>query len=169
MAPKDVRPLLAALAIDAFVSTQEVPKSADRKQPGHFIFGRQSCIIRPVWREPSAGGDMSLIGYVLRLGSLRLVHSNEACSRQVVWFQEYDKGTNLHVFIDIQLIPRPRSLDWYFLPVITPIAWTDTEGVLSRWHKAVPNNFPDPLKTSIVANSAATVPSYQKNRSESLW
>ena len=36
MAPKDVRPLLAALAADAFVSTQEVPKSADRNPTRTF-------------------------------------------------------------------------------------------------------------------------------------
>ena len=36
MAPKDVRPLLAALATDAFVSTQEVPKSADRNPTRTF-------------------------------------------------------------------------------------------------------------------------------------
>lgn len=36
MAPKDVRPLLAALAADSLVSTQEVPKSADRNPTRTF-------------------------------------------------------------------------------------------------------------------------------------
>ncbi|KAG5645878.1 hypothetical protein DXG03_005025 [Asterophora parasitica] len=36
MAPKDVRPLLAALAADSLISTQEVPKSADRNPTRTF-------------------------------------------------------------------------------------------------------------------------------------
>ncbi|KAG6836612.1 hypothetical protein H0H93_006033 [Arthromyces matolae] len=36
MAPKDVRPLLSALAADSLVSTQEVPKSADRNPTRTF-------------------------------------------------------------------------------------------------------------------------------------
>lgn len=36
MAPKDVRPLLAALASDSLISTQEVPKSADRNPTRTF-------------------------------------------------------------------------------------------------------------------------------------
>jgi len=48
-----------------------------------------------------------------------------------------------------------------FSPRDNLIAWMDTEGVFSRWDKAVPNNFPDPVKTSVVANSSATVPSHQ--------
>lgn len=36
MAAKDVRPLLAALAADSLISTQEVPKSADRNPTRTF-------------------------------------------------------------------------------------------------------------------------------------
>ncbi|KAG5651277.1 hypothetical protein H0H81_009220 [Sphagnurus paluster] len=36
MAPKDVRPLLAALTADSLISTQEVPKSADRNPTRTF-------------------------------------------------------------------------------------------------------------------------------------
>ncbi|PFH49102.1 hypothetical protein AMATHDRAFT_148437 [Amanita thiersii Skay4041] len=36
MAPKDIRPLLTALATDAFISMQEVPKSADRNPTRTF-------------------------------------------------------------------------------------------------------------------------------------
>lgn len=36
MAPKEVRPLLAALAADSLISTQEVPKSADRNPTRTF-------------------------------------------------------------------------------------------------------------------------------------
>lgn len=36
MASKEVRPLLAALAADSLISTQEVPKSADRNPTRTF-------------------------------------------------------------------------------------------------------------------------------------
>jgi len=36
MAPKEVRPLLAALAADSLISTQEIPKSADRNPTRTF-------------------------------------------------------------------------------------------------------------------------------------
>lgn len=36
MAPKDVRPLLVALSADSLISTQEVPKSADRNPARTF-------------------------------------------------------------------------------------------------------------------------------------
>jgi DNA-directed RNA polymerase III subunit RPC3 len=36
MAAKDVRPLLSALATDSLISTQEVPKSADRNPTRTF-------------------------------------------------------------------------------------------------------------------------------------
>jgi DNA-directed RNA polymerase III subunit RPC3 len=36
LAPKDVRPLLVALSADSLISTQEVPKSADRNPARTF-------------------------------------------------------------------------------------------------------------------------------------
>jgi hypothetical protein len=36
MAPKDVRPLLSAMAADGVISMQEVPKSADRNPSRMF-------------------------------------------------------------------------------------------------------------------------------------
>ena len=37
MAPKDVRPLLSAMAADSLISLQEVPKSADRNPARTFF------------------------------------------------------------------------------------------------------------------------------------
>ena len=37
MAPKDVRPLLSAMAADSIISLQEVPKSADRNPARTFF------------------------------------------------------------------------------------------------------------------------------------
>lgn len=37
MAPKDVRPLLTAMAADSLISLQEVPKSADRNPARTFF------------------------------------------------------------------------------------------------------------------------------------
>lgn len=57
MAPKDVRPLLVALSTDTLISTQEVPKSADRnpartfylwfvKFPTQKVYFKIKCSIR---------------------------------------------------------------------------------------------------------------------------
>ena len=50
MAPKDVRPLLVALSADSLISTQEVPKSADRNPARTFYlwFVVQSLDIFPI-------------------------------------------------------------------------------------------------------------------------
>lgn len=45
-----------------------------------------------------------------------------------------------------------------FSPRDNLIAWTDTDGVFSRWFKPISDNFPDPVKISIGTSSAATVP-----------
>lgn len=45
MAPKDVRPLLLALSADSLISTQEVPKSADRNPARTFYLWYFSCIL----------------------------------------------------------------------------------------------------------------------------
>lgn len=45
-----------------------------------------------------------------------------------------------------------------FSPRENLIAWTDSDGALSRWLKPISDNFPDPVKVSSVVNNAATVP-----------
>ncbi|KAG6856291.1 hypothetical protein H0H87_005774 [Tephrocybe sp. NHM501043] len=49
-----------------------------------------------------------------------------------------------------------------FSPKDNLLAWTDTEGGFSRWHKAVPDTFPDPIRRSIAMTATATVPSKPK-------
>jgi len=44
-----------------------------------------------------------------------------------------------------------------FSPRENLLAWTDTEGIFSRWPRPIPDTFPDPIKTSIVTNAAAPV------------
>jgi chromosome transmission fidelity protein 4 len=45
-----------------------------------------------------------------------------------------------------------------FSPRENLIAWTDSDGALSRWLKPISDNFPDPIKVSLVTTNAATVP-----------
>lgn len=49
-----------------------------------------------------------------------------------------------------------------FSPRENLLAWTDTEGIFSRWLSPVPNTFPDPVKASIVTNATAPVQGKQK-------
>ncbi|KAG6829482.1 hypothetical protein H0H92_004363 [Tricholoma furcatifolium] len=44
-----------------------------------------------------------------------------------------------------------------FSPRENLIAWTDTEGGFSRWHKAIPETFPDPIKKSVSTTAAAPI------------
>jgi chromosome transmission fidelity protein 4 len=44
-----------------------------------------------------------------------------------------------------------------FSPRENLLAWTDTEGIFSRWLNPVPSTFPDPVKSSIATSAAAPV------------
>ncbi|KAF5376224.1 hypothetical protein D9615_008542 [Tricholomella constricta] len=49
-----------------------------------------------------------------------------------------------------------------FSPREDLIAWTDSKGGFNRWPKAIPDNFPDPVKRSVATNAAATIPARPK-------
>lgn len=38
------------------------------------------------------------------------------------------------------------------------MAWTDIDGVFTRWPQAVPNTYPDPVKVTGATNAPATIP-----------
>lgn len=48
-----------------------------------------------------------------------------------------------------------------FSPFQNLLAWTDTDGALTRWHDVIPKSSPDPVKMSSAATSAA-VPGVRK-------
>lgn len=48
-----------------------------------------------------------------------------------------------------------------FSPKDNILAWTDMGGIFTRWHDAVPSNFPDPNKRP-TANGTAAVPLSRK-------
>lgn len=45
-----------------------------------------------------------------------------------------------------------------FSPRENLIAWTDTDGVFTRWPKAISDTFPDPVKHTISTKGPATIP-----------
>lgn len=45
-----------------------------------------------------------------------------------------------------------------FSPRESLLAWTDTNGIFSRWSEPLPNGFPDPVREAISSKSADTVP-----------
>lgn len=50
-----------------------------------------------------------------------------------------------------------------FSPTENLIAWTDTDGVLTRWLHPIPDEYPDPIKSSIASAGSATVPVKRKS------
>jgi len=55
-----------------------------------------------------------------------------------------------------------------FSPRENLLAWTDTDGVFSRWLMPISDNFPDPVKAAITTNGAATV-SVKPKTGLDLW
>lgn len=49
--------------------------------------------------------------------------------------------------------PNAFTIQIAFSPTENLLAWTDTEGVLSRWRNAIPANSPDPIR-QLAASSA---------------
>ena len=45
-----------------------------------------------------------------------------------------------------------------FSPLENLIAWTDTDGVFTRWPKPISDSFPDPVRKAISTNGSATIP-----------
>lgn len=45
-----------------------------------------------------------------------------------------------------------------FSPRENLVAWTDTDGVFTRWPKAVSENYPDPVKVTGATSGPATIP-----------
>ena len=45
-----------------------------------------------------------------------------------------------------------------FSPRENLIAWTDTDGVFTRWPKPISDTFPDPVRKAISTNGSATIP-----------
>ncbi|KNZ76661.1 Minichromosome loss protein 1 [Termitomyces sp. J132] len=50
-----------------------------------------------------------------------------------------------------------------FSPKDNLLAWTDTEGGFSRWHKPISETYPDPVRRSIATTAAATVTARPKS------
>jgi len=85
--------------------------------------------------------------------------NTDATSNREVWVSPklFQGSTDT---LEISQVGNPNSTitRLQFSPRENLIAWTDSDGALSRWLKPVSDNFPDPVKVSSVTNGAPTVP-----------
>jgi hypothetical protein len=67
---------------------------------------------------------------------------------------------SIHIFFWFSQSGNPGSTitNVAFSPRENLIAWTDTDGVFTRWPKPISDTFPDPVKAAISTNGSATIP-----------
>lgn len=63
--------------------------------------------------------------------------------------------------------PNAFTIQICFSPTENLLAWTDTEGILSRWRDAVPASSPDPVRQTVASNAQGTTT--KRKSTPPLW
>jgi chromosome transmission fidelity protein 4 len=63
--------------------------------------------------------------------------------------------------------PNVFTIQIAFSPTENLLAWTDTEGVLSRWRDAIPASSPDPVRQTAVSSAQGTTT--KRKSTPPLW
>ncbi|KZT29190.1 hypothetical protein NEOLEDRAFT_1057404 [Neolentinus lepideus HHB14362 ss-1] len=113
-------------------------------------------ITRSTWAKSSTFSDDSMLGDVtaLALSPNGLYLASSSRAGVFIWSTQ-----NRRV-----LFRRARFNSDSWSPTQNLLAWTDTDGLLTRWPKPIPPTSPDPVKHSAVA-SVTTVPVERKTTS----
>ncbi|KAG6865519.1 hypothetical protein C0991_001840 [Blastosporella zonata] len=111
-------------------------------------------VSRSDWSRSSAFSDKDISGPITALAlSVNGVYLASASRSKVhIWSTQTRR-----VIASQQATPGATITHLEFSPKDNLLAWTDTEGGFSRWHKAVPDTFPDPVRRSIATTATATV------------
>ncbi|KAG6918076.1 hypothetical protein DXG01_016735 [Tephrocybe rancida] len=111
-------------------------------------------VSRADWSRSSSFSDKDVSGPITALAlSVNGVYLASASRSKVhVWSTQTRRVIASH-----PATPGATITHLAFSPKDNLLAWTDTEGGFSRWHKAIPDTFPDPVRRSIVTSAAATV------------
>ncbi|KAF8813968.1 hypothetical protein BYT27DRAFT_7131270 [Phlegmacium glaucopus] len=118
---------------------------------GHEII----TISRTDWSKTSTFTDKNVSGSItaLALSSNGVYLASASQSRVHVWSTQTRR-----IIANQSGNPGSTITNVAFSPRENLIAWTDTDGVFTRWPKAISDTFPDPVKNSISTNGSATIP-----------
>ncbi|CAA7260577.1 unnamed protein product [Cyclocybe aegerita] len=127
---------------------------------GHYIFVATKAheiatFSRSDWRKTSTFSDKNVSGSItaLALSPNGVYLASASQSRVHIWSTETKR-------LIVSQIGNPGSTitQIAFSPRENLLAWTDTDGVFTRWPKPVADNFPDPVKPALATNGPATIP-----------
>ena len=94
-----------------------------------------------------------------------MVDTNSTRNYKVNFVYAWHSSFFFHFFFWFSQSGNPGSTitNVAFSPRENLIAWTDTDGVFTRWPKPISDTFPDPVKKTISTNGSATIPTKLSN------
>ncbi|KAG6861470.1 hypothetical protein C0995_016249 [Termitomyces sp. Mi166 len=117
-------------------------------------------VSRSDWSRTTSFSDKDLSGHITAL-AVSVNGEYLACasrSKVYVWSIQSRRLIASHL-----ATPGATITHLAFSPKDNLLAWTDTEGGFSRWHKPISETYPDPVRRSIATAAAATVTARSKS------
>ncbi|KAG2756173.1 hypothetical protein P692DRAFT_20826324 [Suillus brevipes Sb2] len=111
------------------------------------------AISRSTWTKTSSLSDPNIVGATTALAvSANGVYLASACKQEIlVWSVQTKRVLWRHPGT-----PNAFTIQIAFSPTENLLAWTDTEGVLSRWRDAIPAGSPDPVRQTAASGAQGT-------------
>ncbi|KAJ8597474.1 WD40 repeat-like protein [Rhizopogon salebrosus TDB-379] len=121
-------------------------------------------ISRSTWTRTSSLSDPNTTGATTALAlSANGVYLASACNQEVlIWSVQTKRVLWRHPGT-----PNAFTIQIAFSPTENLLAWTDTEGVLSRWRDAIPASSPDPIRQTAVSSAQGTTT--KRKSTPPLW
>ncbi|KAG1751494.1 WD40 repeat-like protein [Suillus paluster] len=121
-------------------------------------------ISRTTWIKTSSLSDPNTIGATTALAvSANGVYLASACNQEIlVWSVQTKRVLWRHPGT-----PNAFTIQIAFSPTENLLAWTDTDGVLSRWRDAIPDSSPDPVRQTAASSAQGTTT--KRKSTPPLW